>query len=64
MGFEAEYYRYRVLVTSEQSGLVETVRNSISIHSIKKNAYARRKNQAGFVYTLYDHFIDVSRDSF
>ncbi|TPX38390.1 1-phosphatidylinositol 4-kinase [Synchytrium endobioticum] len=49
---------YRVLVTSEQSGLVETVRNSISIHSIKKNAYAKKKNQAGFVYTLYDHFID------
>ncbi|TPX30520.1 hypothetical protein SmJEL517_g05931 [Synchytrium microbalum] len=49
---------YRVLVTSEQSGLVETVRNSISIHSIKKNAYAQKQNQSGVVYSLYDHFID------
>jgi len=47
---------FRVLVTSDNSGLIETVRNSISIHSIKKDAYTRGWNQAGAVYTLYDYF--------
>ncbi|KAI8577177.1 hypothetical protein K450DRAFT_253221 [Umbelopsis ramanniana AG] len=46
----------RVLVTSDNSGLIETVRNSISIHSIKKDAYTRGWNDAGAVYTLYDYF--------
>ncbi|KAF8937767.1 Phosphatidylinositol 4-kinase pik1alpha (PI4-kinase)(PtdIns-4-kinase) [Dissophora ornata] len=46
----------RVLVTSDNSGLIETVRNTISIHSIKKDAYARRLNEVGVVFTLYDYF--------
>lgn len=49
-------YSIRVLVTSDNSGLIETVRNSISIHSIKKDAYTRGWNDAGTVYTLYDYF--------
>ncbi|KAG2178170.1 hypothetical protein INT43_003423 [Umbelopsis isabellina] len=46
----------RVLVTSDNSGLIETVRNSISIHSLKKDAYTRGWNVAGAVYTIYDYF--------
>ncbi|KAF9195327.1 Phosphatidylinositol 4-kinase pik1alpha (PI4-kinase)(PtdIns-4-kinase) [Haplosporangium sp. Z 767] len=46
----------RILVTSDNSGLIETVRNTISVHSIKKDAYARRLNEVGVVFTLYDYF--------
>ncbi|KAF9580450.1 Phosphatidylinositol 4-kinase pik1alpha (PI4-kinase)(PtdIns-4-kinase) [Lunasporangiospora selenospora] len=46
----------RILVTSDNSGLIETIRNTISIHSIKKDAYARRLNEVGVVFTLYDYF--------
>lgn len=53
---------YRLLVTSESSGLIETIINSISIHSIKKDAYARRLNEKGVVYTLYDHFLKTYGD--
>lgn len=49
----------RILVTSDNSGLIETVRNTISIHSIKKDAYARRLNEVGIVFTLYDYFQQV-----
>ncbi|KAI9331670.1 kinase-like domain-containing protein [Zopfochytrium polystomum] len=48
---------YRILVTSDQGGLVETVQNTISLHSIKKEGYRRKLNQQGVAYTLYDHFI-------
>jgi hypothetical protein len=48
-----------VLVTSENSGLIETVQNSISIHSIKKDAYAKRLNEKGFMFTLFDYFVKV-----
>jgi len=50
----------RILVTSDNSGLIETVRNTISIHSIKKDAYARRLNEVGVVFTLYDYFQQVT----
>ena len=56
MHFSILSYSIRVLVTSDNSGLIETVRNSISIHSIKKDAYTRGWNDAGAVYTLYDYF--------
>lgn len=46
----------RILVTSDNSGLIETLRNTISVHSIKKDAYARRLNEVGVVFTLYDYF--------
>ncbi|CAG8677607.1 1939_t:CDS:2, partial [Acaulospora colombiana] len=48
---------YRVLVTSDNSGLIETIQNSISIHSIKKDAYAKRLNEKGFMFTLFDYFV-------
>ncbi|ORX62293.1 kinase-like protein [Hesseltinella vesiculosa] len=40
-GVDAWVKYYRVLVTSEDSGLIETIRNTMSIHSIKKNAYTK-----------------------
>ena len=50
---------YRVLVTSDNSGLIETIQNSISIHSIKKDAYAKKLNEKGFMFTLFDYFVKV-----
>ncbi|CAO3703008.1 unnamed protein product [Rhizopus stolonifer] len=47
----------RVLVTSDESGLIETVKNSISIHSIKKEAYTRKWNEEGAVFTLKDYYL-------
>ncbi|KAF7723350.1 Phosphatidylinositol 4-kinase pik1alpha (PI4-kinase)(PtdIns-4-kinase) [Apophysomyces ossiformis] len=47
---------FRVLVTSDNSGLIETLRNTISVHSIKKTAYARGWNAKGVVFTLRDYF--------
>lgn len=55
------YHRYRVLVASCNGGLVETVPNAISIHSIKKNAYMKNKTNPAFVFSLRDHFIKVLR---
>ncbi|KAI8888011.1 hypothetical protein K501DRAFT_330227 [Backusella circina FSU 941] len=46
----------RVLVTSDDSGLIETVKNSISIHSIKKEAYTRKWNDEGAVFSLEDYY--------
>jgi phosphatidylinositol 4-kinase len=53
-------YNFRILITSDQSGLIETIPDSMSIHSIKKQGYQRGLNQPGIMYTLYDHFISVS----
>lgn len=47
---------FRILVTSDGSGLIETLRNTISLHSIKKDAYTRGWNEQGAVFTLYDYF--------
>ncbi|KAE8220634.1 hypothetical protein CF319_g5873 [Tilletia indica] len=33
---------FRILVTGEESGLMETITDSVSVHSIKKEAYSRR----------------------
>jgi phosphatidylinositol 4-kinase len=49
------------LVTSDDSGLIETVKNSISIHSIKKEAYTRQWNKAGSVFSLQDYYTKVSK---
>ncbi|KAG1222563.1 hypothetical protein G6F35_005219 [Rhizopus arrhizus] len=47
----------RVLVTSDDSGLIETVKNSMSIHSIKKEAYTRKWNEEGSAFTLKDYYL-------
>ena len=51
---------FRILITGGSSGLVETIADAVSIHSIKKAEYAKRlaQGQLGHV-TLLDHFISV-----
>ncbi|KPV72376.1 uncharacterized protein RHOBADRAFT_18305, partial [Rhodotorula graminis WP1] len=53
-------YYFRILVTSENSGLIETINDAVSVHSLKKNAYASRAEDDTQVFdsfTLYDHFV-------
>ena len=50
-------YPFRMLITSADSGLVEVIPDSISIHSIKKAGYMKRLNTPGIVYSLHDHFV-------
>ncbi|GAA6009339.1 1-phosphatidylinositol 4-kinase [Rhodotorula paludigena] len=55
-------YYFRILVTSENSGLIETINDAVSIHSLKKDAYARRAADGTQVFdsfTLYDHFVNT-----
>jgi len=51
---------FRILITGGSSGLVETITDAVSIHSIKKAEYARRSagEHLGHV-TLMDHFKNV-----
>ncbi|EJF65958.1 kinase-like protein [Dichomitus squalens LYAD-421 SS1] len=48
---------FRILITGNSSGLVETITDAVSIHSIKKAEYARRlaEGRLGHV-SLLDHF--------
>ncbi|KAI8998239.1 kinase-like domain-containing protein [Gaertneriomyces semiglobifer] len=48
---------FRILITSEQSGIVETIRDAISVHSVKKDGYAQNLNETGLPFTLYDYFV-------
>jgi len=50
-------YCYQILVASDEAGLIETIPDSISIHSIKKDGYANGLNQKGVAFTLYDYFV-------
>ena len=54
--------RFRILITGEQSGLVETITDAVSVHSIKKGEYARRISEGGPIgqVSLMDHFVNVS----
>ncbi|KAL0071382.1 Phosphatidylinositol 4-kinase pik1alpha (PI4-kinase)(PtdIns-4-kinase) [Marasmius tenuissimus] len=54
---------FRILITGGTSGLVETITDAVSIHSIKKSEYARRlaEGRLGHV-TLLDHFISTYGD--
>lgn len=51
---------FRILITGGSSGLVETITDAVSIHSIKKAEYARRlaEGRLGHV-SLMDHFKNV-----
>jgi phosphatidylinositol 4-kinase B len=64
--FKAEHCRcylrpFQVIITGPTSGLVETITDAVSIHSIKKALYAQNlaKNTLEQV-TLMDHFVLVS----
>ncbi|KAJ2845930.1 Phosphatidylinositol 4-kinase pik1alpha (PI4-kinase)(PtdIns-4-kinase) [Coemansia erecta] len=48
---------YRIMVTGEGCGLMETITNTVSVHSIKKEFYSRNPDYAGPPYTLYNYFI-------
>ncbi|KAH9966684.1 kinase-like protein [Russula dissimulans] len=54
---------FRILITGGSSGLVETITDAVSIHSIKKAEYARRLagERLGHV-TLLDHFKNTYGD--
>ncbi|KAG5342759.1 hypothetical protein C0989_008709 [Termitomyces sp. Mn162] len=48
---------FRISITGGTSGLVETITDAVSIHSIKKAEYARRIAEGRFGHvTLLDHF--------
>ncbi|WFC97413.1 1-phosphatidylinositol 4-kinase [Malassezia yamatoensis] len=51
---------FRIVVLNEDAGLIETITDAISIHSIKKDAYAQQLDgRAIATYTLYDHFVQT-----
>jgi phosphatidylinositol 4-kinase B len=54
-------HSFRIVITGGSSGLVETITDAVSIHSIKKAEYARRltDGRLGHV-TILDHFKTVS----
>jgi phosphatidylinositol kinase/protein kinase (PI-3 family) len=54
---------FRILITGETSGLVETITDAVSVHSIKKGEYARRIAEGGPIgqVSLMDHYVGVSR---
>jgi phosphatidylinositol kinase/protein kinase (PI-3 family) len=55
-------FRFRILITGGTSGLVETITDAVSIHSIKKAEYARRLTDVRLGYvTLLDHFKTVGQ---
>jgi hypothetical protein len=53
--------RMRILVTGESSGLIETITNGVSLHSIKRSLTLATieggQNPRGRIATLKDHFI-------
>ncbi|CAE6433777.1 unnamed protein product [Rhizoctonia solani] len=54
---------FRILITGSNSGLVETITDAVSIHSIKKAEYARRIAEGNFGHvTLLDHFVNTYGD--
>ncbi|KAJ2590625.1 Phosphatidylinositol 4-kinase pik1alpha (PI4-kinase)(PtdIns-4-kinase) [Coemansia sp. RSA 1722] len=48
---------YRIMVTGEGCGLMETITNTVSVHSIKKEFYSRNPDYRGPPYTLYNYFV-------
>ncbi|KAJ6630818.1 kinase-like domain-containing protein [Mycena sp. CBHHK59/15] len=54
---------FHIVITGGTSGLVETITDAVSIHSIKKSEYARRlaEGRLGHV-TLFDHFKNTYGD--
>lgn len=62
-GVPAWTKRMKILITSANAGLVETITNAISIHSIKKsfteNSISRGENIKGQIFTLQDYFSKV-----
>ncbi|KAG9055988.1 Phosphatidylinositol 4-kinase pik1alpha (PI4-kinase)(PtdIns-4-kinase) [Serendipita sp. 407] len=54
---------FRILITGSNSGLVETITDAVSVHSIKKAEYARRLVEGKFTnVSLKDYFISTYGD--
>lgn len=57
--------KYNILITHNSAGLVETITNALSIHSIKKAmttaSLKNDKNPKGAITSLSDHFKTVSK---
>nr|AZQ56698.1 phosphatidylinositol 4-kinase [Suhomyces chickasaworum] len=55
--------RMKILITSAGTGLVETITNAMSIHSIKKSltefSIASGENSKGRIFTLLDYFTKI-----
>lgn len=53
--------RMRILVTGESSGLIETITNGVSLHSLKRSLTLETieagQNSKGRIATLKDHFV-------
>ena len=53
--------RMRILVTGESSGLIETITNGVSLHSLKRSltlaTIEAGRNPRGRIATLKDHFV-------
>lgn len=58
--------RMRILVTGESSGLIETITNGVSLHSIKRSltlaTIESGQNPRGRIATLRDHFVKAFGD--
>lgn len=69
-GIDAWTKRMKILITSANAGLVETITNAISIHSIKKSlteiSISQGDNLKGRIFTLSDYFERLygNRESF
>lgn len=52
---------FRILITGESSGLVETITDAVSVHSIKKSEYTRRVAEGDPIghVSLMDHFVNT-----
>ena len=60
--FAISFHSFKILITGDSSGLVETITDAVSVHSIKKSEYARRITEGNLGnVTLLDHYIHVCR---
>lgn len=51
---------FRIVVLNESAGLIETITDAVSVHSIKKDAYARQLDgQPIATFSLYDHYVQT-----
>ncbi|KAJ1565351.1 Phosphatidylinositol 4-kinase pik1alpha (PI4-kinase)(PtdIns-4-kinase), partial [Nowakowskiella sp. JEL0078] len=50
-------HSFKILVTSSQSGLIETIKNAVSIHSIKKGMSPKSISDNEHQISLYNYFL-------
>ncbi|SCW03073.1 LAFE_0G02344g1_1 [Lachancea fermentati] len=67
-GVDVWVKKMKILITSANTGLVETITNAISVHSIKKSLTKKmvedgELNEKGQIASLTDHFVRAYGDS-